>query len=135
MAKLLYDGKNLTLITKATSEVIGITDILYVETDRRKVNIVTDKERYSLIIDIGQLRRVLEIKEEFLSCHKTFVINIKKVKKMRDGEIVFMNNDVRYLGKNNFIAARKRFNEFMQKNHIRLMRESIRVLQSRKSPI
>jgi len=118
MAKLLYDGKNLTLITKATSEVIGITDILYVETDRRKVNIVTDKERYSLIIDIGQLRRVLEIKEEFLSCHKTFVINIKKVKKMRDGEIVFMNNDVRYLGKNNFIAARKRFNEFMQKNHI-----------------
>ena len=118
MAKLLYDGKNLTLITKATSEVIGITDILYVETDRRKVNIVTDKERYSLIIDIGQLRRILEIKEEFLSCHKTFVINIKKVKKMRDGEIVFMNNDVRYLGKNNFIAARKRFNEFMQKNHI-----------------
>ena len=70
MAKLLYDGKNLTLITKATSEVIGIIDILYVETDRRKVNIVTDKERYSLIIDIGQLRRVLEIKEEFLSCHK-----------------------------------------------------------------
>jgi len=48
-----------------------------------------------------------------------------KVRKMKDGEIVFVNMDKRCLGRNNFANARKKFNEYVIRNSYKVAEKGV----------
>ena len=113
MARMIHGKNRIIFITKSASEVVDIRSIIYVETDGRKLNVITENEAYSLFANIDDIRKILTQYTGFINCHKTFVVNMYMITKMKDGKIVFRNGTEKYLGKNNFIAARKKFNTFM----------------------
>lgn len=125
MARIVYGGNFFSIITKTTSEIIDINDIIYIETTGRKVRMITEGDTYNLLLNIEDIRNVLNTNPDFCICHKTFIINMGKVRKMKDGEIVFVNMDKRYLGRNNFANARKKFNEYVIRNSYKVAEKGV----------
>ena len=64
--------------------------ILYFEADLHYVDIVTDDKRYSVLSSIKKIKE--ELPEEFVQCHRSYIVNISRVEALRGNEIYFDNN-------------------------------------------
>lgn len=77
---------------KRISHKIPIAEILYFESDRRKINIITVKENFELYGKLNDVEKVLErSKVAFLRVHQSFLINYKYVEKLGYDFVVLSN--------------------------------------------
>ena len=105
----------ITLVKRGSIERVEISSICYIQQQQRKLEILTAKrERYRVY---GQVRDYEDCLDEgFVFIRKYTVVNLSHVKKMENCWITFANDECLWVGKNNFIKARRMFNDFLEKN-------------------
>lgn len=84
------EQKSIFLNVDKTLHKVFLEDILYVESDRNYITLVTDKKRHVLIDSLKNWNNKLPQKQ-FQQIHKSYIINIKKVEKLIGNE-VYINN-------------------------------------------
>lgn len=91
----LYDG--VVLSRKECFVIKGVTgiyrvrkdDVVYVESQGRYIHIYTSEEK---IVSIKKIEQVMElIGSNLLRCHKSFCVNINKIKKIEHSKIIMFN--------------------------------------------
>ncbi len=75
-----YQGK-LLIKGKEQSCLITVTDIIFIEKADGSTRIVTDTEEYKTTLSLTDLEEKLD-KEQFIRCHKSYIVNISKITKM-----------------------------------------------------
>lgn len=84
----LIDKKDTIAIKdKSQTSIIQINDILYVEVLRKEVTIHTKEEKHLFKTSMKSIEDNLD-KKKFFRCHKSYLINLKKVKSLREKENV-----------------------------------------------
>ena len=97
-------GKEYILIlTSNLTARIKVSDIAYVERDKRKLRIVTNLEAYEYYERLENVEPLLD--RRFFPCLKGCYINLEKVISMRDQRITFEGGQALYLGRENFIKT------------------------------
>lgn len=71
---------------------IDYTDILYFESDRRKVNIYTKNGKISFYRKLSSIKEELSITDGFLDVHESYYINKKHIKTLKYDEVVLVNS-------------------------------------------
>jgi DNA-binding LytR/AlgR family response regulator len=66
-------------------------DVVFIENDGRKVNIHTQTEVYSSYMSIEEL--ALQLDSRFIHCHKSYIINIDKVKILEKSSFLMVTGD------------------------------------------
>ena len=91
------------ILTPSIAAHIKISDIVYVERNKRKIRIVTDLEEYVYYEKIENIEPFLD--KRFFPCLKGCYINLDKVTSMREQRITFEGEQVLYLGRENFLRT------------------------------
>lgn len=82
----LIDKKDTIVIKdRLQTAIIKINDILYIEVLRKEVTIYAKEDKYLFRISMRSIEDNL-VKKNFFRCHKSYLINLKKVKYLREKE-------------------------------------------------
>lgn len=100
------------ILTQAVAARIRITDIAFIERDKRKIRIVTDLEEYEYYEKLENLEPLLD--RRFFPCLKGCYINLEKVVSMRDQKITFEGGQVLYLGRENFVKTLQHYKIYLK---------------------
>lgn len=77
--------------TGAENISIPLREILYFESDRRKISIVCLNEKeYTFYGKLDNIEHQLR-KQDFVRCHQSFLVNTKKILSLRSGELSLVN--------------------------------------------
>lgn len=68
---------------------VATGSILYLESDNHKTNIHTEEQMYSVYDKLGNF--IPKLPEAFLRCHKSFLVNMKKIRYI-EGNIIHLQN-------------------------------------------
>ncbi|MGL5328702.1 MAG: LytR/AlgR family response regulator transcription factor [Peptostreptococcaceae bacterium] len=84
-----------TVLIKDTSQtaIIQINDILYVEVLGKEVTVYTKEQNYVFKISMKSIEDKL-LKRNFFRCHKSFLINIKNVKSLKENIAIIDNYEI-----------------------------------------
>ncbi len=104
------DGK-LLIKQRGAVIVIPLKEIIYMESQLHKVNIVSVKENYLCNEQLSKIKERLN--EQFLECHKSYVINMDYIQEFRNGEVLLSNGEVLSVSKTKASEAKKKFFEYM----------------------
>lgn len=61
-------------------------ELLYLESDKRQVRVVTEKEEYMYYGKLEEAEK--ELGDDFLRCHRSFLVNLTQIRKYSGEEIV-----------------------------------------------
>ena len=93
--KKLYDevilSRNECFVIKGVKGIYRIRkdDVVYIESQGRYIQIYTSEER---IVAIKKIEQVMEmLGDNFIQCHKSFCVNMNKIKKMEQSKIIMFN--------------------------------------------
>lgn len=90
-------GKRDTLVVKdrLQTAIIQTSDILYVEVLRKEITIYTEDDKQIFKTSMKSIEENL-IKKKFFRCHKSYLINLKKVKSLREkeNEVIIKNHQI-----------------------------------------
>ncbi len=70
---------------------IPLRDILYFESDKRIINIITGTEEYSFYGKLDAIEEQLK-KQDFVRCHQSFLVNAKKITSVKVNELTLNNS-------------------------------------------
>ena len=80
--------------TGAETKSIPAKDILYFESDRRKVNIrCAGGREFSFYEKLDNVENTLK-KHDFVRCHQSFLVNARKIESVRQGEVRLTDGSV-----------------------------------------
>lgn len=81
---------------------IKIAEIIYIEVNKNKIAINIENETVSCFAAMREVRDKLAEKgiDYFAYCHKSFLINIKKIKQINSNTIIMVNGDICPLSRN-----------------------------------
>ncbi len=69
-----------------THHKINLNNLLYVESDRNYVSLITTEKKFTLIDTLKNWREKLQ-SEQFVQIHKSYIINIDKVEKLSGNQV------------------------------------------------
>ena len=69
---------------------IPLRDIIYFESDKRIINIITGTEEYSFYGKLDAIEEQLK-KNDFVRCHQSFLVNAKKITSVKVNELTLNN--------------------------------------------
>ncbi len=79
---------------------IFIKDILYIESDGRKIALKTSEEEYCMYAKIIDIEKFLDLR--FYRCHSRCIINLEKVIHMKNQYIIFEGGEQIYISRQKF---------------------------------
>lgn len=99
---------------KAGGRIVRITpaDIVYIESDRRKVRIFMEDEVVEAYESLSGIASVLP--ETFIQCHKSFLVNMEKVVEMRGNSLDLVTGDTIPISQKRSRFARETFLEYLR---------------------
>lgn len=71
---------------------IPLRDIIFFESDKRIINIVTPNEKYSFYGKLDDIEEQLK-KQDFVRCHQSFLVNAKKITSVRINELTLRDGE------------------------------------------
>ena len=95
------------VVSKSEACKVFIKNIILIEQVLRKSKIHTDEEIISFYSKIDELIQFLD--GRFFQCHKSYIINMDKVVKMKSQTIFFENGKEISIGREKFQCARQHF--------------------------
>lgn len=102
------------VITRKEAAKVKLRVILYIETELRVVNIYTNTRTYRFY---GKLDDVMKyLNNNFYRCHKSCIVNLKKIVRMENGIFYFTNGTTLKVGQNNYQHARSYYRKFLEQN-------------------
>ncbi|MBQ9179728.1 MAG: LytTR family transcriptional regulator DNA-binding domain-containing protein [Firmicutes bacterium] len=98
---------------KFTSKKIFFDDILLMETEANNISIITAKGRVSFRGTSKEMRKWVEGKDYFYTCHSYLVVNFRMVSSIENGWVYFRNGEQRHLGKKYFFKAKAAYADYI----------------------
>lgn len=87
---------------------VVLKDIVYIETDRRKVLVHTFDNEYECSDSIGSLEEMLS-EEGFFRCHKSYLVNLDAIKKFDHTFVYMANGRKAMVGVKKYPALKKQY--------------------------
>lgn len=88
---------------------VWLEDILYIESEGRRVRIVTENKVYYMYAKLSDLTPYFEGDARFFQCIKGMVVNFDHVFAMEEQEIFFRNGTKYMLGRASFLKTKQTF--------------------------
>jgi len=99
------------IFTRSEITAVKEKDIVFAESDGRKVIIHTLERKYCYNGNLSSLKEMLG--QNFYKCHSSIIVNFNKVVSIKEG-ILRMEGGLKVLmGKNAYLATRKNFMSFV----------------------
>ncbi len=102
------------IIGKSDSISIPISSILYLESNAHRSLIYTETEHYSLYERLSSLRERLP--SCFLACHKSYIVNMNKIKRIEKNVIILENLTEIPISKSQYANVKQTYFRYMQKD-------------------
>ena len=102
------------VIGKSDSISVPISSILYLESNAHKSLIYTDAESHSLYERLSSLKERLP--SCFLSCHKSYIVNMNKIKRIEKNVIILDNLAEIPISKSQYANVKQTYFRYMQKD-------------------
>lgn len=102
----------LSIVSGSRAVRVVVDDIEVVEQAGRVLHIITPDDDYTCFESIESIASLLEARGFYRSMKKV-MINLDKVMEMSGNEITFMSGTTIVMGRNNFLASKKAFKEYM----------------------
>jgi DNA-binding LytR/AlgR family response regulator len=96
---------------KKSLKKVALADILFIEVEDRYCNIITEKEKFVILISLTKILDLLD-KNKFTQTHRNFIVNIEKIE-----EIIIADNLIILKG-NHKINLSDTYKEFLKKMNI-----------------
>lgn len=90
---------------------LPVDDILYFETDRRIVRVVTSSETYRFYGKLGELEAKSALKS-FIRCHYSYLVNPGYIRSVSCGELVLSTGETVKVSRSRARAVQRRFADF-----------------------
>lgn len=91
--KIPIEEKNILIDVEGETIRLIEKDILYIESFSHFVDIHTSQENYRVRKNIGTMEKILE-QNSFIRCHRSYIVNLKHIKKIGKVDIVLDNDDL-----------------------------------------
>ncbi|OXB02922.1 DNA-binding response regulator [Flavobacterium oncorhynchi] len=96
---------------KNTLKKVALTDILYIEVEERYCNIITEKEKFVILISLTKISDLLD-KNKFIKTHRNTIVNSEKIE-----EIILADNLIILKG-NHKITLSDTYKDFIKKMNV-----------------
>lgn len=103
--------KNLVINSKGNTIVIPFQSIIYIENQLHRVHIVLDGKEYWCYERLELIKERLN--EQFLACHKSYVVNMEQILEFRTTEIQMTHGKNVPVSKARYREAKERFFRYM----------------------
>lgn len=110
--QLSVEGK-LLIKQKGTVVAISQQDIIYLESQLHKVNIVLKDATYQCNEQLSAVKKRLN--DQFLVIHKSYLVNMDCIRELKNGEVLLNNDKILSVSKTKASEAKKRFFEYMSR--------------------
>ena len=97
---------------KSKSGVVQInrSEIYYVESNRRRLNIVMPSETYSVYMKMSDLAE--QLADDFLDCHKSYTVNMNYIEYFNSEKIIMKNGHEIPISRSKYKKAKEKFLNF-----------------------
>ena len=85
-----------------------ISTILYIEVEERYCNIITESEKFVILISLGKIIELLDV-NKFCRTNRNFIINIEKI------EEIFMSDNLVILKGNHKITLSDNYKDLIKR--------------------
>lgn len=102
------------IVGKSDSISVPISSIFYLESKAHKSLIYTDTENYTLYEQLSALKERLP--SCFLTCHKSYIVNMNKIKRIEKNVIILENLAEIPISKSQYTNAKQTYFRYMQQD-------------------
>ncbi|MGH2667345.1 LytR/AlgR family response regulator transcription factor [Flavobacterium sp.] len=107
----VVSNDSLFIKKKNSLKKVSVTDILYIEVEERYCNIVTETEKFVIMISLTKISELLE-KDKFVRTHRNFIVNVDKI------EEIMMHDNLVILKGNHKVTLSEKHKDFIKKFNI-----------------
>ena len=104
----------ISVISRSEAAKVYISDIIYIESEARKIHIHTADGNYSAYRKLDEI--VDKLPENFFRCHKSCIINLEKVINMKDRVIYFECGDSLAICAEKYTKAEQAYKGYLIRN-------------------
>lgn len=105
--------KYLPIINRSESCRVKVSDICFISRDNRKLFFGTEDGTKMTYAKISSFEEFLG--PEFVRCMSGCIINLAKVKDMKDLTVYFDNGETMELSRDSFLRAKQKYNAYLRK--------------------
>jgi two-component system LytT family response regulator len=107
----VISNESLFIKKKNALKKVALSDIIYIEVEDRYCNIVTEKEKFVILISLTKISVLLE-KNKFIRTHRNYIVNADKIE-----EIIIADNLIILKG-NHKVSLSEKYKDFIKKINI-----------------
>jgi two-component system, LytTR family, response regulator len=90
---------------------VSLQDIIYIEVENRYCNIITEKEKYVILISLNKINELLD-SSKFIRTHRNYIVNKDKI------EEVILSDNLIILKGNHKVFLSNNYKSFIKKSNI-----------------
>ncbi len=106
--------KIITVMRKNSVVAINEKDIVYIESDKHMIHIVTKQDIYDVYEKLSDFRKKLS--DNFESCHKSFIVNMDNVKLLESDKVMLNDDRIIPVSRSKYPAFREKYLTFLKKS-------------------
>ncbi|MCM1538161.1 MAG: LytTR family DNA-binding domain-containing protein [bacterium] len=107
------EEESLTIRSKARTEKVYLSEIVYLEVFNRKVTLHKMQEQMEFY---GRLKEFEErLDADFVRCHRSYVVNLRYVRRYNGTEVVLENGDSVLMAKTKYAGFVRRYMDYMKR--------------------
>lgn len=91
--ELINKKDTIAIKDKSQTAIIQINNILYVEVLRKEITVYTEEDKYLFKKSMKSVENKL-LKKDFFRCHKSYLINLKKVKSFKNDMVIINSCEI-----------------------------------------
>jgi two-component system LytT family response regulator len=107
----VISNESLFIKKKNALKKVALSDIIYIEVEDRYCNIVTEKEKFVILISLTKISVLLQ-KNKFIRTHRNYIVNADKIE-----EIIIADNLIILKG-NHKVSLSEKYKDFIKKINI-----------------
>ena len=107
----MKNTRYIPVISRKENCKLAVSDICYVYRTNRKLNFETDLGVKSTYVKMDIIERCLG--PEFCRCMSGCIVNMSRIKDMRDGIVLFDDGKIIKLGRDAFIKLKQRYKTYL----------------------
>ncbi len=106
------EGRRLLVKTRSRNAAIPISEISYIENQKRKAVIHSSQGVFELYATMKELQEQLD--ETFFRCHRGYLVNLSYIREYRSDCIFLQNGETVYLAKERYPEFVRTYMEYLQ---------------------
>lgn len=105
------ENKEFIIHTKESYIRLKETEIIYIQSDKRKISVATEKTVHEYYEKLNNVE--LQLGERFCRCHQSFIVNFDYVKYLEQKEFILLDKTSIPISKTNYPRVRDKFTLYM----------------------